>query len=162
MSMQEGHAVRRRSTMGSLTDLARDSVDAFNNRDWERMTSLLAPNCLYDEVSTGRRARGHAEILDSMKGWTSAFRDVGGTVTSTMERGDTVVLEITWRGTHDGPLDGPSGSIPPSRKPVTIRAVQIFGCEGNRILEVRHYFDQYDMLRQIGAIPTEKARRAGA
>lgn len=147
--------------MNSLTNLARDTVDSFNLRDWEYMTSLLAANCVYDEVGTGRRAKGHTEILEGMKGWANAFRDVKGTVISTLERGDTVVLEITWRGTHNGPLDGPMGRIPPSGKSVDTRAVQVYSCEGDRVVEIRHYFDQFDMLRQIGAIPTERARRAG-
>jgi len=148
--------------MSSLTKLAKDTVDAFNDRNWEHITSLLAPNCTYDEVSTGRRMKGHSETLQGMKGWTNAFRDATGTVTSTLERGDTVVLEITWKGTHNGPLDGSGGSIPPSGKSVTIRAIEVFGFDGDRIIEMRHYFDQYAMLRQIGAIPAEKVRRAGA
>jgi steroid delta-isomerase-like uncharacterized protein len=150
--------------MTSLTNLAKDTVDAFNHRDWDQVRTLLAPNCVYDEVSTGRRLSGHAEILESMKGWTKAFKDAHGTVTSTMERGDTVVLEITYRGTHNGPFEGPEGSIPPSGASVTTRAVEIFECAGGRVTGMRNYFDLHAMLRQIGAIPTErqKARKAKA
>jgi steroid delta-isomerase-like uncharacterized protein len=150
--------------MTSLTNLAMDTIDAFNNREWDRVKSLLAPNCVYDEVATGRRLSGHAEILESMKGWTKAFKDAHGTVISTMERGDTVVLEITYRGTHNGTFEGPEGSIPPSGASVTTRAVEIYECAGGRVTEMRHYFDLYAMLRQIGAVTTErqKARKAGA
>lgn len=148
--------------MSILTDLAHESVDAFNTRDWDRMASLRTPNSVYDEVSTGRRLTGHTEILNAMRGWTNAFSDLRGTVNNTLEQGDTVVVEVTWTGTHDGPLEGPSGTIPPSGKTVTTRAIEVFKCQNDQIVEARHYFDQLNMMKQMGVIPEEISRSAGA
>ena len=39
--------------------------------------------------------------------------DVKGSVTNAVASGNTVVLEVTWEGTHTGPLAGPKGAIPP-------------------------------------------------
>ncbi len=148
--------------MSKHTEIAQKSVDAFNSREWDKLASYRTPNSVYDEVSTGRRMRGHSEIMEGMKGWTNAFKDLKGTVTNTMEHGDTVVLEISWKGTHNGPLDTPSGPIPPSGRSVTNRSVQVLRFENDKIAENRHYFDQLNMLRQLGALPSERARKAGA
>jgi steroid delta-isomerase-like uncharacterized protein len=148
--------------MGALSELARKSIDAFNARDWDRMASYRTPNSVYDEVSTGRHLTGHAEILEAMTGWTRAFTDLKGIVSNTLEQDDTVVVEVTWTGTHDGPLEGPYGTIPPSGKTVTTRSIEVFRCINQQIVEARHYFDMLNMLMQMGVVPREISRSAGA
>ena len=148
--------------MTNLAEIAKNSVEAFNTRDWDRWSSLHVPNTVYDEVATGRRLTGHAEITEAMKGWASAFSDARGTVTSTLVQGDTVVLEVTWSGTHDGPLHGPTGLIPPSGRSTNTRAVQLLKISEGLIVENRQYFDMLEMLIQIGAISTTEAETAEA
>ena len=138
------------------------SIDSFNNRDWDRWNSLHAPNSVYTEVATGRKLTGYAESLEMMKGWITAFPDVKGTITNSLQQDDTVILEVTWTGTHDGVLTGPSGSFSASGKHVTTPAVQVVRCSNDLIVETRQYFDMLGMLIQIGAIPTDEARSAEA
>jgi predicted ester cyclase len=94
-----------------LVGAARGVVDAFNAADWNRTKELLTEDSVYDEVGTSRCLAGHGEIIPALQGWREGMPDVKGTVESAVSTGNTVVLEVTWRGTHTGPLPGPSGPI---------------------------------------------------
>ena len=132
---------------------ARGIVDAFNASDWERCKAVITSDSLYDEVGTSRRLRGVAEIIPCWQTWKEAMPDVKGTVTNGLATGSTVVLEVTWKGTHTGPLKGPKGTLPPSGKPQTTRASWVMNFDGGKIKESRHYFDMLSFMQQIGALP---------
>ena len=100
--------------MGDPIKVARDVVEAFNREDWDRTMGLIGSG-LYNEVGTGRRLQGEAEILPALKSWRKAMPDVKGTVTNAVASGNTAVLEVTWEGTQTGPMDGPGGTLPEFR-----------------------------------------------
>jgi steroid delta-isomerase-like uncharacterized protein len=132
---------------------AREGVDAFSAGDWERFKAPLSSDAVYDELATQRRVQGPNAIVELGKGWKQAFPDAKGTIGKAIESGDTVVLEITWEGTHTGPLVGAQGTIPPTRKKVRIPAVEVVSFKGDKVVETKHYFDQMTMLAQLGVLP---------
>ena len=136
-----------------LIRIARDVVDAFNVSDWERSKVPLTPDTVYNEVGTQRSLKGPDEILGALQGWKEAMPDVKGTVTSVSATGDTVVLEVTWTGTHTGPLKGPSGALPATGKQQTTRSSWIMIFEGGKLRESRHYFDMLYFMQQLGLLP---------
>ena len=148
--------------MADLTSIAREAVDAFNASDWERSKAILTPDYVYTELGTQRRLQGPEAVIEAMKGWKAAMSDAAGTVTKASASGDTVTLEITWEATHDGPLEGPMGTIPASGKRQVTPAAWVFDFEGDKIKESRHYFDMVTLLVQIGAMPGQSAEAAGA
>jgi steroid delta-isomerase-like uncharacterized protein len=133
---------------------AQENVAAFNARDWARFKATLSPQSVYDEKGTQRRVQGANQVVKLSQGWTQAFPDAKGTVTSAMASGDTVVLELTWEGTHTGPLQGPAGEYAASGKRVTMPAVQVFTLQDGKIKESHHYFDSTTLMQQVGALPT--------
>src|SRR5205814_9060730 len=94
----------RRPTADAMVKIAREQVAAFNSGDWERLQAGLAADCRYDELGTARTIAGPEQIVELFKGWKQAFPDAVGTVTSAVASGDMVALEVTWNGTHTGPL----------------------------------------------------------
>jgi SnoaL-like polyketide cyclase len=86
-----------------LIQAAHGVVDAFNASDWERCKAALAPDSLYDEVGTSRRVEGVGDIIPCWQAWKEAMPDVKGSVTTAFAIGNTVILEVTWKGTHTGP-----------------------------------------------------------
>ena len=139
--------------MANLIDRARNVVDAFNNSDWERYLAAVTADSVYNEVGTQRQIEGRDAILSALKGWKQAMPDVKGTVTGAFGSGNEVVLEVTWQGTHTGPLEGPGGTIPASGKRQTTPAAWIFDFDGDQVKESRQYFDMVAFLQQIGAMP---------
>jgi len=136
-----------------MVKLAREQVDAFNNSDWERVRAGLASDSRLDELGTERKIDGPEKIVELFKGWKQAFPDAAGTVKSTYASGDTAILEVTWKGTHSGPLTTAEGTIPASGKRQETPAAIFFTFEGDKIKESRHYFDSLTLLKQIGAQP---------
>ena len=72
--------------------------------DWEKMRALLTSDARYHEFGTQRKIEGPEQIIELFKGWKTAFPDAAGTVTNSVASGNTAVLEVTWKGTHTGPL----------------------------------------------------------
>jgi predicted ester cyclase len=79
--------------------------------------------------------------------------DSRATFDSVQVAGNTIVLELTWRGTHRGPLQTPTGQIPATNKPIEIRACQVVEVKDGKVQLVRHYFDMATMLAQLGVGP---------
>ena len=136
-----------------MVKIAREQVDAFNSGDWERVRAGLASDAHLDELGTERKVDGPEKIVELFKGWKQAFPDAAGTVTSAFASGDTATLEVTWKGTHTGPLTTAEGTIPASGKRQETPAAIFYTFEGDTIKESRHYFDSLTLFKQIGAQP---------
>ena len=135
----------------SIVDTAKAQITAYNQKDWNAVATTLAAACVYDEVATHRRIQGIKDIETAWKGWATALPDSNASFDSVSVSGNTVTLEITWRGTHNGPLQTPGGPLPPSGKKIEIRACQIVEVADGKVTAIRHYFDMATMLQQLGA-----------
>lgn len=135
----------------ALTEAAKALIIAYNDKNWEKAKAAITPDFLYDEVATGRRVEGADLTVAAWKGWAQAFPDSKGSFDRTHVAGnDTVVLELTWRGTHQGPLEMPTGSIPATGKRIEVRAVAIVEVKGEKGKTQRHFFDMASLLQQLG------------
>ena len=135
----------------SVADLAKEQVLAYNEKDWDRARAALAPEVVYEEVGTHRKLKGVDDVLTAWKGWATAISDSRATFQSELVSGNTAVLEITWTGIHDGPLQTPNGEIAPTGKKIELRAIQVVDVANDRVKSVRQYFDMGTLLQQIGA-----------
>ena len=133
--------------------LAKQGIEAYSAGDWERFKAPLSSDAVYEELSTQRRVQGPDAIVELSKGWRKAFPDSKGTITKVVEGPDTVVLEITWEGTHHGELASKMGPIPATHKRVKIPAVQVISFKGDKVSATKHYFDLMTLLAQIGKLP---------
>ena len=136
-----------------LVEIASGMVDAFNAADWDRAAEHLTSGAVYNELGTQRTINGRDDIIQALQGWKAAMPDVKGTITNSFSDGNTVSLEVSWTGTQTGPLETPSGAIPPSGKSMTTPSSWLLEFEGEKIKESRHYFDMVTLLTQIGAMP---------
>jgi len=136
--------------MAELTAHAKNVVEAFNNDDWDAARGILGDST-YNELGTQRSLAGADAIIEGLQGWKAAMPDVKGTVTSAVESGQRVVLEVTWEGTQTGEMVTEQGTIPPSGKRQKTPSAFIFDYENGEMKESRHYFDMLTFLKQIGA-----------
>lgn len=135
----------------SVADLAKEQIIAYNEKDWDRARAALAPEVVYDEVGTHRKLKGVDDVLTAWKGWATAIPDSRATFHSETVSGNTAVLEITWKGTHSGPLNTGAREIPATGKKIELRAIQVVDVGDDRVKSVRQYFDMGTLLQQIGA-----------
>jgi steroid delta-isomerase-like uncharacterized protein len=134
----------------SLIDAAKVTVLAYNDKDWDRARSVLAPDFVYDEVGTQRKIQGPDEAIAVFQGWAKGFPDSKGTIHSAFASGNTVVLEVTWKGTHTGPLQTAKQTVPATNKPFQVRACMVLELAGDKVKVERHYFDMITLLQQLG------------
>ena len=135
----------------AVIDAAKASILAYNDKNWDAARASLTADCVYDEVATARRVQGVDEVITLWQGWAAALPDSRATFENACASGNTVTLELTWRGTHTGPLAMESGEIAPTGRSIEIRACQVIELAGSQTRSIRQYFDIATMMRQLGA-----------
>jgi steroid delta-isomerase-like uncharacterized protein len=133
-----------------LIEAAKAPLNAYNDKNWDKLRTLLSSDFVYDEVGTNRRVQGIDQVITLWQGWATALPDSKCTFNNAVTSGDTVVFELTWQGTHKGQLQTPKGPIAPTGKRIEIRACNVVQLEGEKTKLQRHYFDMATMLQQLG------------
>jgi steroid delta-isomerase-like uncharacterized protein len=133
--------------------VAVELMEAFNKGDFDRMAALCSPDVTYIEKGTNRTAKGVDQVLQVAHDWKAAFSDIHGNIWGRNSCGNNAVIEITWTGTNDGPLQMPNGALPATGKSVEFDDAQIFEIENGLVKEFRNYGDFITMLTQLGVIP---------
>ena len=136
-----------------LVKLARKQIDAFNKGDWELLRGILVSDPRYEEYGTERKVEGAERIIELFKGWKQAFPDAAGTVTSAFASGEKAAVEVTWKGTHTGPLTTAEGTIPASGRTMETPGAVFYTFDGDKIKSMRQYFDSLTLMKQIGVQP---------
>src|SRR4051812_19793797 len=129
----------REETMGTLDmrSMVREMFDAWNAKDMQRVEAYAHPDCRVTNVAFG----GSLDFKDYERNWATAFPD--GTIEpiNLFSEGDCVAAEFIGRGTHRGPLQGPSGTILPTNRRVELHLVEIWEFRNGKIAAGRVYFD---------------------
>ena len=138
--------------MADAREVGRQFVDAFNARDEQRIRALNGENAVV-EAPGDVKVEGRDAATDYAMAWVHAFPDARLTVHNELVAGEWVVQEFTFTGTHENTLMSPSGEIPATHKTLNGRAVQIFRVDGETVAETRLYFDQVQVMTQLGLMP---------
>ena len=138
--------------MANVIETAKASVIAYNEKNWDKVRAVVVEKAVYDEKATGRRVQGINQIIEAWQRWGKAIPDSKATFVGEYASGDTAILEMVWKGVHTGSLQTPTGTIPPSNKPIEVPACQVVKVSGGKVQSVTHYFDMVTLLTQIGAM----------
>lgn len=134
----------------SLVDIAKAPNIAYGKKDWDAVRASVTPGVLYDEIATHRKMKGVDQFVAVLQGWAKAFPDSKATFQNAITSGTTVVLEVTWRGTHSGPLQTPEGSVAATGKTIELPACMVVEIGDGKARSMRHYFDMATLMQQIG------------
>ena len=138
--------------MADTHQVGADFVAAFNDHDESRIRELNAENAVV-EAPGDVHVEGREAATQYAMAWLNAFPDARLNVKNELVSGDWVVQEFTFEGTHEGTLSGPAGEIPATHRRLNGRGVQIFQVEGDAVVDTRLYFDQVQVLTQLGVMP---------
>lgn len=133
-----------------MLELIKNHLAALASSDWQAFRAVLAPNVVYEEVSSGQRVGGIDAYIASVQRWKKAFPDLRASVMRACSVGDRAILEVIWDGTHAGILEGPFGVLPPTQRHAKLPAALFITLRDDKIVETRHYYDLLALLRQIG------------
>ncbi|WP_187280793.1 ester cyclase [Microbispora sp. CSR-4] len=125
---------------------------AFNAHDIDALLSTVSPDAAI--LSPEGLAEGREELGSYLEEFWAAFPDVHTVVLESFDTDDTTIDEVVFVGTHKGPYRGPGGKvIPPTGRPVNIRACYVCTVENGLIVSMRVYLDQMELLSQLGVPP---------
>ena len=127
-------------------------VEAFNAHNEARIRELNAENAVL-EAPGDVNLQGRDATTGYALSWLNAFPDAQITAHHELAAGDWVVQEFSFTGTHTAPMQSPMGEIPPTNRSLNGRGVQIFRVEGDVVVDTRLYFDQVEVLTQLGLMP---------
>jgi SnoaL-like polyketide cyclase len=122
---------------------------AFNAHDLEAATELFHPRACY--VCPGGVAEGREEIASYLALYLEGFPEIAVTPHSKAVLADIVVIEWTFTGIHTGPLLLPSGDMAePTGRRIAVRGCDVRTMHDGLITSQRVYYDQLEMLTQLG------------
>jgi steroid delta-isomerase-like uncharacterized protein len=145
-------AAPKGGSVASPQEIGARFVEAFNAHDESRIRELNADNVKF-EAPGEVRIEGREPATEYAMAWLRAFPDARITIHNELVSGDWVAQEFTFEGTHEDTLSGPGGDIPATHKRLNGRGVQIFKVEGETVTDTRLYFDQVQIMTQLGLMP---------
>jgi predicted ester cyclase len=124
-------------------------TDAINRHDLADLSERYSPQTVTQ--SPDGRYEGRDAVTAYLKTFFSAFPDLRVVVWSKVTSGDLVCDEWTLTGTNTGPLSLPDGStLPATGRQVEIRGCDIAVVEDDHVISHRMYYDNVELLAQLG------------
>jgi predicted ester cyclase len=137
--------------MDDPQSLIQHGITLWNARDREGFT-LLVDERVEIEGPGGLRLSGIAGWGAFWDLWNDAFPD-NAVEASAFGDGEQAAEEGRFVGTHTGTLRTPGGDLPPTGRTVDVPYALIFRVTNGKVTFVRLYFDQVELLTQLGLIP---------
>ena len=132
-------------------EVVRRLAETLTKRDWSGFESLLADDLEWTIAPTGLTIHGPAELVKRYRAFTTAFSDVSVVSVNLIGHEDLVAHEWHARGTHDGPLNRPDGSVAaPTGRSFERSGVGMVELRAGKIVRYRDYYDRQTMTEQLG------------
>ncbi|HKI92984.1 MAG TPA: ester cyclase [Gaiellaceae bacterium] len=124
-------------------------LEAFNAHDEGGMRSVYADDVIF-EAPGEIRLEGTDATVEYALGWLRAFPDAEMRIESQLEADGWIVQRFVFEGTHEDTLAAPTGDIPATNRHMAGRGAQIIRVEDGKVAEDYLYFDQVQVLTQLG------------
>jgi steroid delta-isomerase-like uncharacterized protein len=125
---------------------------AFNTRNFDAYAQCLTPDFQL-RAKGGGSVRGVEACKAFDREWVSAFPDGHITMEKQVADASNVMAECRFVGTHTGALRGAAGEVPATGKKVEITYMVAFEFQGDKITSEHVYYDQLELLQQLGLTP---------
>src|SRR5690242_4974541 len=127
---------------------------AADKQDTAALPDLVTPDCVLTAPG-GVTLHGPEQIVQWMTVFYTAFPDISHPIDRIVPAGSTVTVELHAVGTHAGPLASAAGEVPPTGRDISLRVANLLTVnDEDRVQSVHVYFDQMEMLQQLGLAPT--------
>ena len=134
-----------------LKHIVDEHYAGMNSGSLEGIVSPLADDVV--TLAPGARMEGIEQFKPFVQAFITAFPGATIEAKRTWESGDTIVAEGVYRGTHSGPMVGAAGTIPPTGKNIALEFTDVFKVRDGKAVEHRIYFDQGELMQQLGLMP---------
>lgn len=139
--------------MGQARDVMGRLMMAMDAKDRDALAGCYAEGAVISTPDQGEIS-GREAITNYFLHFWEAMPDVRYQQVATHEAGDVAILEGFVVGTNTGQLNLPTGgTLPPTGKQVRVRSCDITKVEAGLITAHHAYFDQMELLGQLGLLP---------
>jgi monoterpene epsilon-lactone hydrolase len=135
----------------------RNAYATAERMDLDGWKSLFAADGIFVDESIKTTYKGPAEWDYPLKKYHRAFADMHRELYDFWTVGNTVVVRLALQGTQTGPLETPSGTIPPTGKKMDAPCADIWELEDGKIKKFDCYPEGSVILTQLGVIENLKA-----
>ena len=138
--------------MADVREVVTAGIEAFNAHDREGMGARQASDIVF-EAPGDVRLEGSDAVTEYAMMWLRAFPDGKLTIQNQVIAGEWASMEFTFEGTHEETLVSPEGEIPATGRRVSARGAEFFRVVDGKIVEDHLYFDQAQVMAQLGLMP---------
>jgi steroid delta-isomerase-like uncharacterized protein len=136
--------------MAKLEKAMRDSLEAWNAHDINRILSFFTDDVVYEDVPAAKASRGKAEVRAQISELFAAFPDFMISRKSAVVGGGRAVTEWVMTGSFKGPMEG----MQPTGKSFSVRGVTVAEVQGEKVKHQSDYYDAAALMQQIGVAPS--------
>jgi predicted ester cyclase len=138
--------------MATPRNVVQMQYDDFNNRTYrQNAASYVAPNAVFVDAPTGQEGHGVAGFIENADMWVGAFSDAQAEVIAMETQGNTVFTRFIARGTFDGILPAPDGSmIEGNGQRLEMEFTSETEVADGKIVHDVTEYDLQEMMRQLG------------
>lgn len=115
--------------------------------DLDRLSEVLADDILF-RVPGEDEMRGIDAYREYVQEYSRAFPDVSFEVHDMFMDDDVVITHFTWRGTHEGEIEG----IEPTGETVETEGITINRFEDGKAIEDINLWDNLEFFQQLGVL----------
>jgi steroid delta-isomerase-like uncharacterized protein len=135
-----------------------EHVQAENDNDPGRVVATYSrKDPVFEDVPSGRRFVGGDEIVGNYRHLWDGFPALTREITRWTFGDDSVVIELTLRGKHEGRFRG----VPATHRELALRVIAHFQFDDEgRIQQETAYYDSATVLRALGAAEATPSRTA--
>jgi ketosteroid isomerase-like protein len=148
---------RRRYGMGQARELMDKATEAIVRDDFEALRDIYAADVVATTPDAGT-LNGVGELIEYMRALSAALTEMSYAPSARYEFDDVAIDQGEMVATHSGPMPLPDGrTIEPTGKQIRLRSIDIARVAGGKIVAHDFYFDQLDMLGQLGLVEAPAA-----
>jgi steroid delta-isomerase-like uncharacterized protein len=136
--------------MGLAGDLLRQMAKAMAG-DTAAIERISSPDIFFNDGSA--QLHGVDQVKQFAQTWSTAFPDARIDLKNVIESGDQAAAELTYNGTHSGPLAGSQGEVAATGKHVSLPGAAFITVSDGKIAIFHGYYDQMAIMAQLGLMP---------
>lgn len=140
--------------MSEAKEVLEQAIERWNDNDRDRWAELYHEDVVF-EAPGGSRISGLEDLkVRYFDALLTAAPDRGSSDVVLISEGQHVVEQARYTGTHTGTWRNPNGvEIPATGQTLDFPFVGVFRVERGKISSIRLYYDQVEVLTQLGLMP---------
>ncbi|MEU3563815.1 nuclear transport factor 2 family protein [Kitasatospora sp. NPDC006786] len=132
--------------------IIRNAYQVAEERDVASWVAAFTEDGTFTDMSVPFTYRGADELGKTVEVYAKAFPDMHRELERFYVTGDVVIVQLRLQGTHLGPLELPSGSVPPTGKRMDAPCCDVFELVDGKIKRFDCYAEGSVIAAQLGLV----------